>query len=542
MINLADTAEFFRDKDDVAYATIPIGGHRETWPLRSKNFRKWLGHKFYQQENKPASSQAFSDALALIAARAQFQGSVKDVYTRIAVLDDQVIVDLCNDRWEVVEITSAGYRVLPESPVKFRRAKGMKSLPHPVAGSLRDIKDFLNVKAETDWSLMGAWMIGAFSQGPYPVIILLGEQGTGKSVISRMLKSIVDPATSPLRSIPRNPRDLMIAGKNGWVIAFDNLSGMPAWLSDAICRLSTGGGFSTRELFTDDGEALFNATRPVILNGISDVASRHDLIDRALMINLEMIPEEQRKPEKEIWNAFDQIKPRILGGLFDAVSSGIRNQNNVSFERLPRMADFAIWAAAAEKECQWSKGITFMDAYQGNRSAAVEMAVDADLVASSIMKLLLFDGGKWQGTATELLDRLTDLVPDQAQKTKSWPKQPNRLSGKVRRAATFLRTLGVNIIFPGPNKGNREFIISVNESRPKEAENDQIKSKRPDKNNSSGQLIWSENTTENQVVRENVPERPDGPDQLHTHSKKGVLKNSMGSENIDEAQMVVVNI
>ena len=529
LIKLADTAEFFRDKDDVAYATIPISGHRETWPLRSKNFRKWLGHKFYQQENKPAGGQAFSDALALIAARAQFQGSVKDVFTRVAVLDDQVIVDLCNDRWEVVEITNAGYRVLPESPVKFRRAKGMKSLPHPVAGSLRDIKDFLNVKAETDWSLMGAWMIGAFSQGPYPVIILLGEQGTGKSVISRMLKSVVDPATSPLRSIPRNPRDLMIAGKNGWVIAFDNLSGMPAWLSDAICRLSTGGGFSTRELFTDDGETLFNATRPVILNGISDVASRHDLIDRALMINLEMIPENKRKPEKEIWQTFNQIKPRILGGLFDAVSSAIRNQHLVSLDSLPRMADFALWTASAEKGCRWTEGMTFMDAYNGNRNAAVEMAVDADLVSSSIMQLLLLEEGKWQGSATELLERLCDIVSEKAQKSKLWPKQPNTLSGKIKRVATFLRSLGVKIAFPDRSKKQREFVISINGAD------------GADENVSSAPSIGTKQIKENQMVNSTGADGADGADELPTQSKTGFFNFSEGAIE-GEKEEVVVNI
>ena len=470
LLKLSDGAEFFKDLDGIPFTTFPVDSHKETWPLRSSKFREWLGHRFYKQEGKPAGGQAFADAIGLISARATFQGEKKEVYTRIASLDDRVFIDMGNDAWEVIEVAGAGYRVLPEAPVKFRRPNGMVELPHPVAGSLRDLKRFLNVKGETDWSLVAAWMIGAYSRGPYPVIILLGEQGTGKSVASRMLKSVIDPSTSPLRSIPRSPQDLMIAGKNGWVLCFDNLSGMPVWLPDAICRLSTGGGFGTRTLYSNEGETIFNNMRPVILNGISDVASRHDLIDRGVMINLEMIPEEARRSEKEIWQKFDQIKPRILGGLFDAVSSAIRNQNNISFDRLPRMADFAIWAAAAEKETPWTEGISFMDAYSGNRSAAIEMAVDADLVSSSIMGLLLLDDGKWQGTATELLDRLTEIIPEQSRKMKSWPKYPNHLSGKIKRAATFLRTLGVSIIFPDVSKKKREFIISSDESEPKEPE------------------------------------------------------------------------
>lgn len=460
LLKLSDGAEFFKDLDGIPFTTFPVDSHKETWPLRSSKFKEWLGHRFYKQERKPAGGQAFADAIGLISARATFQGKKKEVYTRIASLDDRVFIDMGNDAWEVIEVTGAGYRVLPEAPVKFRRPNGMVELPHPVAGSLKDLKGFLNVKAESDWSLIGAWMIAAYSRGPYPVIILLGEQGTGKSVASRILKSLVDPATSPLRSIPRNPQDLMIAGKNGWVLCFDNLSGMPVWLSDAICRLSTGGGFGTRTLYSNEGETIFNNMRPVILNGISDVASRHDIIDRTVMINLEMIPEEARKPEKEIWNAFDQVKPRILGGLFEAVSSAIRNQDNVSFDRLPRMADFAIWAAAAEKECQWTEGISFMDSYHGNRSAAIEMAVDADLVSDAVMKLMVLENGTWKGSSVELLENLSELMPERSRNSKAWPKHANVMTGRLKRGATFLRTLGVEIIFPDRTAKVREYTIT----------------------------------------------------------------------------------
>ena len=166
LLKLSDGAEFFKDFDGTPFTTFPVDSHKETWPLRSSKFREWLGHKFYKQEGKPAGGQAFADAIGLISARATFQGEKKEVYTRIASLDDRVFVDLANDAWEVVEVTAAGYRVLPESPVKFRRSNGMMELPHPVAGSLRDLKEFLNVKAETDWSLIGAWLVAAFSRGP----------------------------------------------------------------------------------------------------------------------------------------------------------------------------------------------------------------------------------------------------------------------------------------------------------------------------------------------------------------------------------------
>src|SRR5215212_3526332 len=116
-----------------------------------------------------------------------------------------------------------------------------------------------------------------------------------------MLKAITDPSTAPVRTVPRGERDLVIAANNSRVVALDNLSGLPPWLSDALCRLSTGGGFGTRKLFADDEETLFDATRPIILNGITDVATRADLLDRAIVLTLPTIPEEERRPEAELW-------------------------------------------------------------------------------------------------------------------------------------------------------------------------------------------------------------------------------------------------
>ena len=137
--------------------------------------------------------------------------------------------------------------------------------------------------------------------GPYPVLILQGEQGTAKSTAAKVLRLLIDPSAAPLRTAPLDERDLMIAARNGWIIALDNLSGLSSWLSDALCRIATGGGVSTRELYSDTDEVLIDVQRPIILNGIDDIATRQDLIDRSIIINLEPIPENKRKPEAEFW-------------------------------------------------------------------------------------------------------------------------------------------------------------------------------------------------------------------------------------------------
>jgi hypothetical protein len=250
---------------------------------------------------------------------------------------------------------------------------------------VEELGQFVNIREEDEasWRLLLAWLTQALRpKGPYPVLILQGEQGSAKSTVERLLRALVDPSTVPLRATPRNERDLIIAATNSWCAAFDNISNLPPWLSDAYCRPSTGGGFSARELCTDSEEVLFDATRPVILNGITDVATRPDLLDRGLIVTLPPIPEEKRRPEAELWRDFEKARPRILGALFDAVSGALGAVESVRLEGMPRMADFAVWATAAEESLGWEPG-AFMDAYTGNRKEATESVLEADPVAAA---------------------------------------------------------------------------------------------------------------------------------------------------------------
>ena len=212
-------------------------------------------------------------------------------------------LDLCDATWRAVEIDTTGWRVIDNPPVRFRRAAGMQPLPVPVAGgSIKVLRSFLNVQSDSRLRPGGGLGTGVLrDRGPYPVLVLSGEQGSAKSTFSAILRSLLDPNTAPLRALPREDRDLFIAASNGHVLAFDNVSGLPAWISDTLCRLATGGGFAVRQLYTDQDEVLFDAARPVILNGIEEIVTRPDLADRAVFLTLQPIPEERRRPEQELW-------------------------------------------------------------------------------------------------------------------------------------------------------------------------------------------------------------------------------------------------
>ena len=446
LIGLARTAHLFHSPDSTGYADLEINGHRETWPIRAKGFRRWLARQFFKATGGAPSSEALQSALNVIEAKAHFDGPEWIVQVRVGGFEDRIYLDLVDEKWRAVEIDASGWRVVDNPPVRFRRTSGMKPLPIPTTGgSIETLRSFLNVQSDADFVLAVAWALaGLRNRGPYPVMVLSGEQGSAKSTFCATLRALIDPNTAPLRALPREDRDLFIAANNGHVLAFDNVSGLSGWISDTLCRLATGGGFAVRQLYTDQDEILFDATRPAILNGIEDFVTRPDLADRAIILTLEPIPEERRRPEAELWAAFEAERPRILGALLDAVAKGLEMLPKTKLKKLPRMADFALWGVATETAF-WQTG-TFLRAYQGNRNEAVEAVIDADPIALAL-RMLMASRSEWQGTASQLLATLSEIVGERVTRSKTWPDNHSALGSKVRRAATFLRRTGIKIDF-----------------------------------------------------------------------------------------------
>ncbi|WOH47551.1 hypothetical protein [Bradyrhizobium sp. sBnM-33] len=446
LIELAQSAELFHTEDGIGFADLNIDGHRETWPIRARGFRRWLTRRFFESTGGAPNSEAMQSALNVIEAKADFDAPERKVNIRVGGLNGRLYLDLCDAAWRAVEIDASGWRVIDNPPVRFRRAAGMKPLPDPVAGgSVKDLRSFLNVKSDADFVLVICWALAVLRNfGPYPVMVVSGEQGSAKSTFFAILRALLDPNTAPLRALPREDRELFISANNGHVLAFDNVSGLPAWISDTFCRLATGGGFAVRQLYTDQDEVLFDAARPVMLNGIEEIVTRPDLADRGLFLTLEPIPEERRRPEQEMWGAFEAVRPLILGALLTAVVEGLKRLPETRLEKLPRMADFALWATACEPAL-WSAG-TFWSAYCGNREEAVEGVIDADPVAVAV-RALMAKGTVWTGNASNLLAALAELLDERALKSKAWPDSPRGLAGRLRRAATFLRKIGIEISF-----------------------------------------------------------------------------------------------
>ena len=442
---LQGDAELFHTPEREPWATVPVGEYRETMPLASVDFSMWLDRLAYEGGHS-ASEQAIRDATRRLSSRARYDGAEHEVSVRVAGKDGAIYLDLADERRRVVEITARGWQVLAgEAPVKFRRAGGMRPLPEPArGGSIEALRPFVNVDDEGSWRLLIGWLAGCLNpSGPYPLLVLHGEQGSAKSTATRLLRSLIDPAMPDLRAEPENARDLMIAANNAHVLAFDNLSTLSTprgWLSDALCRLATGGGYAVRALYSNSEEILFEATRPVILNGIEELPQRADLLSRSLLVELPRIEEENVQTESELLRSFDAARPQILGGLLDAAAAALANRATVRLPRLPRMADFAVWATAAEHALGWEPG-AFMAAYDSSRLDAANIALEASPLWPALERCA--DGEA--RTYSDLLALLEEHAGEQATRQKGWPKGPRILSGMLKRLAPELRKGGIDI-------------------------------------------------------------------------------------------------
>ncbi len=458
LIDIGKRADLFFCNDE-PYATVSVNGHFETHAINSRSFKDYLNGVYYDENGCAANKDSISQACDTLRAIARKNGE-KPVFTRIAGMGDAIYVDLCNSDYEVVRITASGWEITKEPSVRFIRGAGAESLPRPerTGTGFADLKRLMNCKEDEDFCMLTAFLVGCFSFGaPYPILCLQGAPGTGKSTKTVMIKRLTDPNQADHRGTPESVRDLMISARQQHVLAYDNISGLTQWLSDAFCRLSTGAGFSKRAHYSDAEEVIFKAKRPIVLNGIEDIhAQKHDLSSRAISVVFDLIPEESKLEEGVIWAEFERARPGILGSLFDAVSESLKNLNRVVLtQKNVRMLDFAKFVIAAESALPFDRGF-FMKSYIENADRAAAAAIENDDVADAI-RTLMNDREMWEGPAKELLEKLTEITGENAK----LPKRPNQLSGKIRRSIPSLKKAGIQIDVCSKRWGEKKIPMTI---------------------------------------------------------------------------------
>jgi hypothetical protein len=449
-----------------AFATFVDRGIHKHYAVNGSEFHKLAQRLNYLEFGTAPALDAVRAAINIVAGEAEFAGKEYPVYSRIAHHERAIYVDVGDDQWQAIRIDATGWTVVPSSdvPVRFRRLASSKPLPLPEReGSLELIRVLFPNIEDSEWVLLQGWLLGCFQRtGGRAHLELQGGQGSGKSTLQRLLVSLIDPTEIPSRSVPRDEQAVMIAVQGKAVLAFDNVSMLVPEMADVWCRLSTGGGIGQRKLHTDQEEVLLKAQLPISWTAITPIAiSRPDLQDRTISIHLEQLQDTTYRSEEEIEEAADEARPLLLGTLYDALARALARAGTFDLDRLPRLADFALWVEAAAPALGWEDG-AFIDVLEASRASASAMAVDASAVGTLVLQMMK-DRPQWSGPASALLKELKILAGDDVRKSRSFPKDPTRLSSQMRRIQRPLSVVGVWVGF-NRSKYSRDITLTRNDA------------------------------------------------------------------------------
>ncbi len=380
----ASGAGFFHSTTGDLYASIPVAQHIEVWPLKGESFATWLHRSFYEAMESPVSNEAVSQVISVLSARALFDSPEPiPLSTRVAEHGGAFWYDLTGPEWPFIRITPEGWFVVENPPIIFNRYRHQAAQVMPIpGGDIRKILRHVNLKGQE--TLFLCWLVSCFIPGiPHVMLIIFGEKGAAKSTACSLLKAMIDPSALETLTLSSDMRNLAVNLQQHLFLPFDNVSRINEETSDAMCRAITGGGIQTRKLYTDAEDVIFRFMRCLAINGINNVATRPDLLDRSLLVELERIPDSNRRELADIQAAFEADRPAILGGILDMLVKAMAIFPTVKLDRLPRMADFARWGYAIG-EALGGLGQEFIDQYEANRAAQNIEAINSYPVATRI--------------------------------------------------------------------------------------------------------------------------------------------------------------
>jgi hypothetical protein len=477
-------AELFHDQDRAAYASFAAGDHREVWALDSSGFREWLGAEFYRETRLIPKETPLKDACVALAGVAKYDGEQADVFIRVAKTGTGYAVDLCNEAWQSIIIEPGTWRVDSEQSVRFRRTPTMRSLPIPLApgaGNVDLLWECVNVK-ESERNILLAWMLECWRSGTaFTVLEIVAEQGAGKSKGQHFIRELIDPNAVNLRARPKTIEDIYISAGNSWLASYENLSHLTDDMQDAFCVLATGGGFASRTLYTNAEETAIAVKRPIVMNGISVLATRQDLVDRLVHIEIEPISADKRRTETELDALFNEHRAAIFTGLLDLFASTLAILPTIQIDNLPRMADFALLGAAVYA----ARGVdnptdAFMADYLTMRKESIQRTLDSSPVAAAIITYLeQHSNGTEFPSAQIALNELSAHKHD----GDAWPRSGKGLADALRRLAPALRVIGIRaeiakkrgnmgypvILKPDPTSGGVLGVLGVLDNKFSEA-------------------------------------------------------------------------
>ena len=458
LIDIVEDIETYRTSMDETYVTIQIRENNVN--VKSERFKKWIVSQFYNIESKIPTNDNIAKIILLLESRAMNEVNEVLVERRCATVDNCIYYDLKDDSCNVVKVSRDGWEIIKDPPVIFARTKTMYRQVTPERNGNLDILDkWFRYKDENHLILQKVILVASLIPNiARPIQVLHGEKGSSKTSTMKLVRDIIDPAIVPVVSIPKTIDDLAVYISKNYVPCFDNIDTISNQVSDLLCIAVTGGGHTKRKLYTDDEEQVMFFQRFIVLNGINVVATRPDLLDRCILLELERIPPNERKEEKVLREEFDKDKPIILGAIFETLSKAMSIYDQVELNNLGRMADFTRWGYAIA-EVLGIGGDKFLEAYLNNQNNANIEALESHPVGFAMYNFME-DKTVWSGSPTKLLSELEIVAGFEKIDTtnSNWAKTPNVLSRRLNEIKSNLLDLGIE--FERSKGKNREIKIT----------------------------------------------------------------------------------
>jgi hypothetical protein len=454
--------QLHHDADGRGVAVIERDERREVWMVTATGFTEWLRAEYFNQYEAGVPEAALTSAISTIEAIGVHRGDQVEVQVRCAKKGDAYYIDLCDASWRAVKVDASGYEVLDRSPVLFTRNDKMRPLPVPqLGGNIDAIWKYVNVPAHQR-PLVIAWLLDSMRPDTaFPVLEFVGEQGSAKSTSQRHLRDLVDPNKVALRGKPKATEDIFVAAANNWVVSYENLSYVPNDEQDALCTLSTGGGFATRLFYTNGEEHVLETKRPVMLNGIAGIVTRPDLIERTIRVDAPSIPTSERREDADITAGWEADRATIFGALLERFSAVLGMLPTVKLDNHQRMADYERLGEASMRVEGEEPG-SFSALYAKAVVEGTARALENFGIATALMAFMAEGdakrSGEWSGTVGGLYQMLSACG---TQDRSSWPKSARGLTDQLIRLAPALREQGLEVSFGARSSGGRRISVRL---------------------------------------------------------------------------------
>jgi len=434
---MEDVQELFVDQHGAPHALRAD----EPVPLTSRCY-SWLRRLMWEEEGRSVSGEYLKMAAGTLSAHAEFSGVSRELYTRAAWHEGVLYYELGPGK--VVRVGPGGWTLEANPPVLFRRYVNLKAMPDPQSGGSLDVLDELvNLKSERDRRLFKAYLATLpLEHVGRPIFNASGAMGSGKTTIGRVAKRTWDPSAP--ETVRFDPRDFLQKAMHAYIVMLDNQNTIPEWAADTLCRLVTGEADSKRRLYTDDEDVIIELRRPAILNGINVPTERGDVLDRSLVVELERIPDAERKTEEQLWERFEEEHAKLLGALFDVLSRAIALKPSIKLSRRPRLADWGEYAASVYEVMGWGAE-TFLKDWDEVVRVQNQATLDGSPVAQAIIKLME-EHEECSLTSSKMHAQLKAIAEAQGvdvTRDKAWPKSARWLWRRIKEVLSLLVAAGI---------------------------------------------------------------------------------------------------